>query len=118
MGAKALIKNIVEPRFFSVAWVVLPIAVVRVFKIRLLATSGRRNSDGGARCCCNGCPVQQFIEFTPVQPDATAGGAVVNFNALAIGHHQRSVGAGRAFHVFLRCNHGLVGGAYKLFDFD
>jgi hypothetical protein len=42
--------------------------------------------------------LQQLIELTFVQPNAAAGWAVINFNALALCHHQNNVGAIWTFH--------------------
>jgi hypothetical protein len=39
-----------------------------------------------------------FIEFAAVQPDPATGGAIVNFNSLAFGHHQVGFFAYGAFH--------------------
>ena len=40
------------------------------------------------------CPAQA-LKLAAVEPDASAGGAVVDLDALTLGHHQRRVGAGR-----------------------
>lgn len=51
---------------------------------------------------CTSCrPFNQFIEFTPIEPNAPALGAVVNFNALAVGYQEVGVRADWAFHRFL-----------------
>ena len=34
----------------------------------------------------HGSLFKQLVEFTSVQPNATTGGAIVNFNALSISH--------------------------------
>lgn len=84
---KASIKNLIQPRLLSPLWVTSPVTVVRVFKIRLLALACHWHRSG----CCgwrNGHSraVQQFVKFTPVKPDTTAAGAVVNFDTLAVSH--------------------------------
>lgn len=51
---------------------------------------------------CTRCrPFNQFIEFTPIKPNTPALGAVVNFNALAVGYQEVGVRADGAFHGFL-----------------
>lgn len=51
---------------------------------------------------CASCrPFNQFIEFTPIKPNTPALGAVVNFNALAVGYQEVGVRADGAFHRFL-----------------
>jgi len=49
--------------------------------------------------CSRGRAFNQFIEFTPIKPNATALRAIVNFNALAFGHQEVGVRANGAFHV-------------------
>ena len=79
-------------------------AFIRV-GIRVLTLLGRcmalRHDCGGYRR--DDCPraIQQFVEFTPVQPYATAARAIVDLDALSIGHDQRGFGAVRTFHVVL-----------------
>jgi hypothetical protein len=49
-----------------------------------------------------GCPIQPFVEFTPVEPNTAASGAIVNFDTLAVGHDQGGVWAAGRFHNFFR----------------
>ena len=42
--------------------------------------------------------LEDFVEFPPVQPHSAAFGAIINFHALAVGHHQVGFSAYRAFH--------------------
>jgi hypothetical protein len=48
-------------------------------------------------------PVDDLIETTSVDPDASAGRTVVHLDSLAIGHHQLDI-AYWAFHTIVRCN--------------
>ena len=51
---------------------------------------------------CASCrPFNQFIEFTSVKPNTPALGAIVNFNALAVGYQEVGVRADGAFHRLL-----------------
>ena len=43
--------------------------------------------------------LHQLVQFAAIQPDAAAGGAVVDFHTLAVGHQQGGVGAYGAFHL-------------------
>ena len=71
---------------------VVPVIVI-IFWIALL--SGRRLS----RCCADtGRPLEKLVQLTAVEPNASAGGAVINFNTLPIGHDQRLVFALGTFH--------------------
>lgn len=45
--------------------------------------------------------LDQLVEFASVEPDTAALRAVVDFNSLALGHHQVSNSTCRAFHSFL-----------------
>ena len=76
----------------SVFIAVVPVIVI-VFWIALI--SGRRLS----RCCADtGRPLEELVQLTAVEPNASAGGAVINFNTLPIGHDQRLVFALGTFH--------------------
>ena len=71
---------------------VVPVIVI-VFGIALL--SGRCLS----RCCADtGRPLEELVQLTAVEPNASAGGAVINFNTLPIGHDQGFVVALGTFH--------------------
>jgi hypothetical protein len=98
--SRCSIKDLAEPRLFPTVLVALAIAEIRIFKVRLLTTSLNRRSSSSRRRGSRGA-VQQFVEFTAVQPDAAAGWAVIYFDTLAISHHQRGVRAAWAFHGFL-----------------
>ena len=76
----------------SVFIAVVPVIVI-VFWIALI--SGRRLS----RCCADtGRPLEELVQLTAVEPNASAGGAVINFNTLPFGHDQRLVFALGTFH--------------------
>lgn len=71
---------------------VVPVIVI-VFGISMLFV--RRLS----RCCAEaGRPLKQFVQLTAVEPNASTGGAVINFNTLPFSHHQGVVVTLRAFH--------------------
>jgi len=42
--------------------------------------------------------VEQLVQFTSVQPNASAVGAIVDFNALFVSHDKKDVYAVRTFH--------------------
>jgi hypothetical protein len=48
-----------------------------------------------------GRPLNQLVEFTPVEPNTPTLGTVVYFNALALGHQEVGIGANGAFHKVL-----------------
>jgi hypothetical protein len=52
----------------------------------------------GHGSCASCRPFNQFVEFTPVKPNAPTLGAIVDFNALAFGHQEVGIRADRAFH--------------------
>lgn len=58
--------------------------------------------------CASSRPFNQFIEFTPIKPNTPALGAVVNFNALAVGYQEVGFRADWAFHRFLSLELGLM----------
>jgi hypothetical protein len=96
----ASVKEVVQPRLVGLALVTLSVAKVGIFEVGLALmawrVSGHRGGGGSGR------PFQQLIELAPVKPNATASGAVVNLDALSIGHHQGGVRAVGAFHVSLQ----------------
>lgn len=71
---------------------VVPVIVI-VFGIALV--SGRRLS----RCCADaGRSLKQLVQLTAVEPNASTGGAVIDFNTLSFGHDQGLVMALGTFH--------------------
>jgi len=67
--------------------------IVVIFGIALLF--GRRLRRGGAQ---TGDTIEQLVQFATVEPNSTACGAIIDFNALPIGHHQGLVNALGTFH--------------------
>jgi hypothetical protein len=50
------------------------------------------------RSYASGGALNQFVELTPIKPNAAALRTVVNFNALAFGHQETGFWADGAFH--------------------
>jgi hypothetical protein len=57
---------------------------------------GHMRSGLGGSC---GSFFKQFVKFPSIEPNATAGGAIVNFDALFVSHDQSGVGAIGTFHI-------------------
>lgn len=92
------VKNLAQPRLLAFPLVTLAIAEIRVFKVGLAVIPCGWSRHRGGRCGYSGRPIQQFVEFSPIKPNAAASGAVINFDALPIGHKQGCIGAARTFH--------------------
>jgi hypothetical protein len=52
----------------------------------------------GLRGSCGGF-FKQFVKFPSIEPNATAGGAIVNLDALFVSHDQSGVDAIGTFHI-------------------
>ena len=106
-----LIKNVVQPRLSAFGLVTLravrtmrrprPIAV-RVNKVRSRVAWPIRRRRGGRHCRLALGQINQLVQLPTVQPYASALGAVVNLNALAIHHCQNRIRANGALHSFLQ----------------
>ena len=105
-----LIKNLAHPRllFLHIAVTLILMVVLTVMAfirvgLCLLALLGRclalRHDRRGCRRDDGRRAVEQLVEFTPIQPDAAAAWAVIDLDALSIGHDQRGLGAVGTFHV-------------------
>lgn len=72
----------------------------------------------GNRSNARGRPLNQLVEFAPVEPDTPTLGTVVDFNALAFGHQKVGVWANGAFHRVLSCGLKLLArrGSSSVFD--
>jgi hypothetical protein len=48
--------------------------------------------------CRRDSALEQFVQLATVQPNASAGWAIVDLDTLALGHDERGVSAGGTFH--------------------
>lgn len=100
---RLLVKYFRQPRFFTTRLTILVkaamfVVMIVVFGMSLWITAVTRRLLG----CGNGCgTLDDFVELAPVQPHSAAFGAIVNFHALAVGHHQVGFSALWAFHSVL-----------------
>jgi hypothetical protein len=88
------IKDIAQPGFLAVT--IASMAMVRIHEVRpLLFVLGRCRwaGHGGRRG-----PLDEFVKLAPIQPDASALRAVIDFDTLTLAHHQRHVWTRGAFH--------------------
>lgn len=109
-GSRRSVEDIAQPGLFAMGVMPLRTSVVRSHKVRLgPSRRGAWRRGGGA--------INQFVEFAAIKPHAATLRAVVNFDTLAITHHQRGFGTGRAFHgevlanwLCIRTDHPKQGG--------
>jgi hypothetical protein len=100
-----LIKQVLKKRLFTVFFVTMAVMVVLFLPVGLgsLLRVGCLGMDDRRRrgwWCCKGAdgPLDDFIEFTAVQPDAPALRAVIDLDPLPFRHDQINI-ADRTFHL-------------------
>lgn len=110
MAATVIIVVVIPP-----TWAVLiAIALGRAWGLWLVYW-GRCRARRGIWCACGA--FDDFVQLSPIQPDATAFGAIVDFHAATVGHHKSFV-VYRAAHLFLHHVFRFINGerdfAFKL----
>jgi hypothetical protein len=84
-----LIKNLTEPGLFAMLFLPINAMLRRMMLVLSRVPAGWIVGLRSWHCTDSRCgPFNQLVEFTPIKPNASALRAVINFNALALGHQE------------------------------